>query len=97
MEELLAKDKVGTARSRLKEVRSKPASPRTETPYKAQPEDEQAQHARSLSVQLRGFRQRRIRLRRKMAGLCGGSLCTLSGEACAATSGTDNPAGRPVG
>jgi len=45
--ELLAKDKVAAARPRLKEVRSKPASPRTGTPYKAQPEDEQAQHERS--------------------------------------------------
>ena len=44
IEELLAKDKVGAARPRLKEVRSKPANPRTETPYKAQPQDEQAQH-----------------------------------------------------
>ncbi len=45
--ELLAKDKVAAARPRLKEVWSKPASPRTGTPYKAQPEDEQAQHERS--------------------------------------------------
>ena len=44
---LLAKDKAGTARVRLKEVWSKSASPRTETSYKAQPEDEQAQHERS--------------------------------------------------
>jgi len=45
--ELLAKDKVGTARFWLKEVWSKSANSRTETPYKAQPEDEQAQHERS--------------------------------------------------
>ena len=40
IDELLAKDKVGTVKFRLKEVWSKSASPRTETPYKAQPEDE---------------------------------------------------------
>lgn len=47
IDELLAKDKVGIVRFRLKEVWNKSASPRTETPYKAQPEDKQAQHERS--------------------------------------------------
>ena len=41
IDELLAKDKVGIVRFRLKEVWSKTASPRTEMPYKAQPEDKQ--------------------------------------------------------
>ena len=47
IDKLLAKDKVVSARMRLKEVWSKTARRGTRTAYKAQPLDEQAQHGRS--------------------------------------------------